>query len=95
MVVVEAGAKPIVRTQMTSETRLNESARTFEAQLEDGRWLHISERRTNDGGFVSVGTDITALKRHEETIQHLSARAHAGFGEDHPVLSSCHAPVMA
>src|SRR5205807_724546 len=66
--VVEAGAKPIVRTQMTSEPRLNESARTFEAQLEDGRWLHISERRTKDGGFVSVGTDITALKRHEEKL---------------------------
>ena len=26
----------------------------------DGRWLKISERRTKDGGFVSVGTDITA-----------------------------------
>jgi two-component system, cell cycle sensor histidine kinase PleC len=66
--VVEAGAKPVIRTQMTGETRLNESARTFEAQLEDGRWLHISERRTKDGGFVSVGTDITALKRHEERL---------------------------
>ena len=43
-------------------------ARTFEAQLEDGRWLHISERRTKDGGYVSVGTDITALKIHEEKL---------------------------
>jgi two-component system cell cycle sensor histidine kinase PleC len=43
-------------------------ARTFEAQLEDGRWLHISERRTKDGGYVSVGTDITALKNHEEKL---------------------------
>ena len=40
-------------------------ARTFEVQLEDGRWLHVSERRTKDGGYVSVGTDITAIKRHE------------------------------
>ena len=40
----------------------------FEAQLEDGRWLHISERRTKDGGYVSVGTDITALKTHEEKL---------------------------
>jgi two-component system cell cycle sensor histidine kinase PleC len=66
--VVQAGAKPVIRTHMTGETRLNESARTFEAQLEDGRWLHISERRTKDGGFVSVGTDITPLKRHEENL---------------------------
>ena len=43
-------------------------ARTFEAQLDDGRWLHISERRTKDGGYVSVGTDITALKLHEEKL---------------------------
>ena len=37
-------------------------------ELDDGRWLHISERRTKDGGYVSVGTDITALKRHEEKL---------------------------
>ena len=43
--------------------RTQPGARTFEAQLDDGRWLHISERRTKDGGYVSVGTDITALKR--------------------------------
>jgi two-component system cell cycle sensor histidine kinase PleC len=66
-VVVGAGSQPVVRTQM-GDARHNEGARTFEARLEDGRWLHISERRTNDGGFVSVGTDITALKRHEERL---------------------------
>ena len=43
-------------------------ARTFEAQLEDGRWLQITERRTKDGGFVSVGTNITELKLHEEKL---------------------------
>ncbi|QFT70246.1 Non-motile and phage-resistance protein [Labrenzia sp. THAF35] len=41
---------------------------SYEAQLEDGRWLQISERRTKDGGFVSVGTDITPLKKHEEKL---------------------------
>jgi len=66
--VVAAGGKPVVRTQMTGGGRREAGGRTFEAQLEDGRWLHISERRTKDGGFVSVGTDITALKRHEERL---------------------------
>src|SRR5262249_32995429 len=66
-VVVDAGTQPVVRTQM-GDARRNESARTFEARLEDGRWLHISERRTKDGRFVSVGTDTTALKRHEERL---------------------------
>ena len=43
-------------------------ARTFEAQLDDGRWMHISERRTKDGGYVSVGTDITKIKQHEQKL---------------------------
>ena len=43
-------------------------SRTFEARLPDGRWLQVNERRTRDGGFVSVGTDITALKEHEEQL---------------------------
>jgi two-component system cell cycle sensor histidine kinase PleC len=65
--VVGAGSQPVVRTQMSDATS-RATARTFEARLEDGRWLHVSERRTKDGGFVSVGTDITALKRHEEKL---------------------------
>jgi two-component system cell cycle sensor histidine kinase PleC len=66
--VVAAGRKPVVRTTGTQDGAPNLGARTFEAQLDDGRWLHISERRTKDGGYVSVGTDITAIKRHEEKL---------------------------
>ena len=43
-------------------------SRTYEARLTDGRWLQVNERRTRDGGYVSVGTDITALKEHEEQL---------------------------
>jgi two-component system cell cycle sensor histidine kinase PleC len=67
--IVAAGSKPVVRTQLTGEPRHKDHAGiTFEAQLDDGRWLQVSERRTKDGGFVSVGTDITVLKRHEEIL---------------------------
>ena len=66
--VVAAGSKPVVRNKVVSTGPTLPGARTFEAQLEDGRWLHISERRTKDGGYVSVGTDITALKTHEEKL---------------------------
>ncbi|HEY6701958.1 MAG TPA: ATP-binding protein [Pseudolabrys sp.] len=66
--VVAAGSKPVVRNKVISGGPIIPGARTFEAQLEDGRWLHISERRTKDGGYVSVGTDITALKTHEEKL---------------------------
>ena len=44
---------------------LDGGGRAYEARLADGRWLQINERRTKDGGYVSVGTDISALKRHE------------------------------
>jgi two-component system, cell cycle sensor histidine kinase PleC len=40
----------------------------YEAQLKDGRWLLISERPTKDGGFVSVGTDITSRKQQENDL---------------------------
>ena len=66
--VVAAGSQPVVRNKIATGASPLPGARTFEAQLEDGRWLHISERRTKDGGYVSVGTDITALKTHEEKL---------------------------
>jgi two-component system cell cycle sensor histidine kinase PleC len=64
--VVAAGRRPVIRRSIPREGASDHG--TFEAQLEDGRWLQISERRTKDGGFVSVGTDITLLKRHEEKL---------------------------
>jgi PAS domain-containing protein len=34
----------------------------------DGRWVMISERRTEDGGAVAVYSDITELKQREENL---------------------------
>ncbi|HEY7296884.1 MAG TPA: ATP-binding protein [Xanthobacteraceae bacterium] len=65
--VVAAGRKPMVRSKLTADGKLS-SGRTFEARLDDGRWLHISERRTKDGGYVSVGTDISGIKAHEQKL---------------------------
>ena len=42
--------------------------RSYETRLPDGRWMQVNERRTRDGGCVSVGADITALKEHEEQL---------------------------
>ena len=66
--VMERGTPPLVHSQVTLGEQQPLGARTFEAQLGDGRWLQVNERRTKDGGYVSVGTDITALKRHEEQL---------------------------
>ncbi|MDP1581795.1 MAG: PAS-domain containing protein, partial [Bradyrhizobium sp.] len=66
--VIEVGSMPEVRTRLHDSASRAPGARTFEAQLDDGNWLHISERRTKDGGYVSVGTDITRIKEHEQKL---------------------------
>jgi signal transduction histidine kinase/NO-binding membrane sensor protein with MHYT domain len=41
---------------------------SFDVRNPDGRWLRCTERRTAEGGAVSVYSDITDLKRAEETM---------------------------
>src|SRR5258705_5889895 len=66
--VIEVGSMPEVRSRLHETGSQTPGARTFEAQLDDGSWLHISERRTKDGGYVSVGTDITRIKEHDQKL---------------------------
>ncbi|MGE0741048.1 MAG: PAS domain-containing sensor histidine kinase [Hyphomonadaceae bacterium] len=37
-------------------------------ELTSGDWLHIVERRAADGGIITVGVDISPLKRKEEEL---------------------------
>jgi two-component system cell cycle sensor histidine kinase PleC len=37
-------------------------------ELTSGEWLHVVERRAADGGTITVGVDITPLKRKEEEL---------------------------
>ncbi|MEQ8435594.1 MAG: ATP-binding protein [Oceanicaulis sp.] len=46
-----------------------DGAEAYDLELGDGRWLRYSERRTADGGLVSVGADITALKSQEAALK--------------------------
>lgn len=66
--VVKTAKEPAVRKRIGLKGESSEG-RSFEVQLADRRWLQINERRTKDGGFVSVGTDITALKLQEERLR--------------------------
>jgi two-component system cell cycle sensor histidine kinase PleC len=66
--VLSRGKPPVVQSEIGRGGRPQAGARTYEARLADGRWLQVDERRTKDGGFVSVGTDITVLKRNEEQL---------------------------
>ncbi len=43
----------------------------FEQQHHDGRWSEVQRHRTEDGGIVTVATDITESRRREDAlIQH-------------------------
>ncbi|MEM8749434.1 MAG: ATP-binding protein [Pseudomonadota bacterium] len=66
--VMAQSRKPRIRTQVSSGQAQENGSKTFEAQIENGSWLQINERRTRDGGFVSVGTDITQIKRNETKL---------------------------
>ncbi|NNE25020.1 MAG: PAS domain S-box protein [Rhizobiales bacterium] len=66
--VARAAKEPVVRQRMPIGGNEPADGNTFEVQLGDSRWLQINERRTKDGGFVSIGTDITPLKQHEERL---------------------------
>ena len=52
----------------------------IEQRLADGPWLKITERRTSDGGYVGLRTDITELKRREQELAQKSAVLEATFG---------------
>jgi two-component system cell cycle sensor histidine kinase PleC len=59
--------KPIETRSITSPTFVA-GERVTEVMLADGRWLQVSERQTSDGGFVSIGTDITQIKMNQERL---------------------------
>lgn len=72
-VVNAAAARPVIERRLADDRRDGPS-QTTEVQLADERWLQINERRTRDGGLVSVGTDITLLKRHQERLRESERR---------------------
>jgi signal transduction histidine kinase/ActR/RegA family two-component response regulator len=51
--------------RMTARSRLSCA---MEQKTSDGRWLKVQDRRTADGGVVTLVNDITELKRDAETL---------------------------
>ncbi|MBB3311056.1 two-component system cell cycle sensor histidine kinase PleC [Rhizobium sp. BK196] len=79
-VVHAAAARPVIERRIADADGSGYS-RTTEVQLADERWLQINERRTRDGGRVSVGTDITPLKRHQERLRDSERRLMATIND--------------
>jgi two-component system, sensor histidine kinase len=65
-VIVEAVTDPDAWITSRTEYHRRKSCQ-FQQLLSDGRWIQISERATNDGGKVTIVTEITHFRRLEET----------------------------
>jgi len=68
-VIAAAVNKQSTRTQLLGGRRDPPGSRTFVAQLEMVAGYKSAKRRTNEGGFVSIGTDITGLKTQRHFCQ--------------------------
>jgi two-component system cell cycle sensor histidine kinase PleC len=79
--VIASASEPIVSRRIAVSGSEDDDSRTYEAQIEDGRWLHINERRTKDGGYVSVGTDITVLKESQQRLAESEQQLRASVSE--------------
>ncbi len=60
--------RPVVSQKRMVTERGAEGVQTYERQLADGRWLQQNEHKMKDGGLVSIGTDITQIKQHQERL---------------------------
>jgi two-component system cell cycle sensor histidine kinase PleC len=67
LIIDKTNASQVLHEEALSECEATGS-RSYEMQLADGRWFQVNERATNDGGHVSVGSDITAHKAYEQSL---------------------------
>jgi two-component system, cell cycle sensor histidine kinase PleC len=65
---------PVVSEMRMLSGRDAEGIQEFERELEDGRWIHVNEKKLPDGSTVSVGMEISQLKRNEKRLKENETR---------------------
>ena len=71
--IMAMGLKPLEKTlieegEEKNGTSCSGEGCSWEMLMPGGRWLHVNESRTADGGLVSVGADITIMKESARKI---------------------------
>lgn len=66
---------PLGRLAGTRHSKAQDDA-SVQYQADDGRWLQASARRMNGGGWVGLVSDISALKRAQESYLQVLAEEH-------------------
>ena len=62
--IIEHYAEQVIEQQRTLEDGTGN-----EIQLRDGRWIRYLETHTQDGGRVSIGTEVTAIRQREAELE--------------------------
>jgi signal transduction histidine kinase/CHASE1-domain containing sensor protein/integral membrane sensor domain MASE1 len=65
--------------QRRMEQHRNPSDAPFEMRLSTGQWLQVTERRTADGGYMGIWTDITGVKQAQERLTNAINAMSDGF----------------
>jgi PAS domain S-box-containing protein len=76
---VEAKKDPQAWLAWRLERHRNPPVEPVEIQWTDGRWMRVTERRTSDGGYVGLWTDITEVKRAEQRLKDAIGSMADGF----------------
>ncbi|WP_395020100.1 PAS-domain containing protein [Dongia sp.] len=66
--LVETGPDTEAWVARRMEQHRNPSDVPFEMRLSTGQWLQVTERRTADGGYMGIWTDITGVKQAQERL---------------------------
>ncbi len=82
---VEARCQPFIINRRIVDEHARNGAVTFERKLADDRWFQVNERRTTDGGMVSVGFDISQIKHDQKRL----------LDSEHRLMASAHDADMA
>ena len=83
-----AGEEGGVDVTRRREEQFGRGEETLYLPLLDGRWVQIRDRKTSNGGTVSIHTDITERKRTEEALEIAKHEADAANREKSAFLAS-------
>ncbi|RPD37070.1 PAS domain-containing sensor histidine kinase [Candidatus Liberibacter solanacearum] len=78
-IINEAQINPVVEYYTSDPKRLQNISK--EIKLVDSRWLQVNEWHTHDAGTISVGTDITQLKRNQKKLRESERRLKATIND--------------
>lgn len=82
---IETRCLPFVINRRIVDEHSRSGAVIYERKLADDRWFQVNERRTPDGGMVSVGFDISQIKHDQKRL----------LDSEHRLMASAHDADMA